>query len=142
MKFPEESKDFSLNWIKKNKLPRFKTLNQVLTKENIRKNSNKTKNIFPLKEVYSIYSNFSEIMHGNPYHLRSNLSLKTERFWIIAMLVITSCLFIELIDDNYVKKTGAKDFRDLLNLVKENRVGFTEEWLSVKKSSVNKSKVI
>ncbi len=132
IEFPEKSENFSLTWVRNNNLPRFKTLDQILTEENIRKNSDKTKDIFPLKKIYKIYSNFSEIIHGNPYHYHSGISIKKERFWIIVMLTITSCLLIEIIDREYANKEQARDFRDLLSLIKENRDELTKEWSLVK----------
>lgn len=123
--FPDNPDNYSKKWIEKNKLC-FKNKVELLVPDNFVKYSTNTIEVFKPQQIYSIYSGFSEFLHGNPYYYKE--TPHNERFWIVGTCLVILPFIIEMIDTYSLKKINPKDFRDWLNEIKINKTFFTTVW--------------
>jgi len=129
--FPEDPSDLSNNWIKRHNLG-FYNASDLLTEDLVKKYSVQALKIFPAKKTYFIYSQISEMVHGNPYYLTERPH--NERFWVISNVIINVSYLIELIDRYFLDKINPRDYRVWLSDVDKSRNEFTSLWQKRRKN--------
>lgn len=127
--FPQTLSGYSKTWVKNNGLA-FSDMKSLLTTDNFKKYSINVYTIFGTKDIYRIYSGFSEFLHGNPYYY--NELPHNEKFWVISTCISIFAFFIEMVDSNTFNKRNRRDFRVWLDKVKKNKQDFVKLWKSKK----------